>query len=319
VQDAIDAWMAQDLTKGIIEIADSGVYTEDLTLELDHADGPDEGEWLVIQAQDGERPTIAPATGSFSIAAGHEQTSLTLNGLLIRDTGILAPQLLAELNIVHCTLVPGLALEADGTPVDSVAPSIVVHNHNTIMQLNISSSIVGAIHIPSWSRSLSITDSIVDGVGEEAITGNGNLAPALAAPPTTIVRSTIFGQSIVQELTLASETIFTDFIHSNRRQVGCVRFSYVPEGSRTPRRYHCQPSVADPGRVRPAFTSIHYGQPGYAQLTLGTATEIRSGAEDGSEMGVFSLLKQPQRETNLRIGLDEYMRLGLDTGIFFVT
>jgi len=30
-------------------------------------------------------------------------------------------------------------------------------------------------------------------------------------------------------------------------------------------------------------------------------------------------LKQPQRESNLRIALDEYLRFGLEAGIFFVT
>jgi hypothetical protein len=36
-------------------------------------------------------------------------------------------------------------------------------------------------------------------------------------------------------------------------------------------------------------------------------------------MGAFSSLKQPQREANLRLALDEYLRSGLDAGIFFVT
>jgi hypothetical protein len=36
-------------------------------------------------------------------------------------------------------------------------------------------------------------------------------------------------------------------------------------------------------------------------------------------MGVFESLKQPQRETNLRIRLDEYMPYGLEAGILYVT
>jgi hypothetical protein len=36
-------------------------------------------------------------------------------------------------------------------------------------------------------------------------------------------------------------------------------------------------------------------------------------------MGAFSSLRQPQREANLRIALDEYLRSGLQAGIFFVT
>ena len=38
--------------------------------------------------------------------------------------------------------------------------------------------------------------------------------------------------------------------------------------------------------------------------------QIRTGAEDGSEMGAFCVLKQPQRESNLRIRLDEYLPVG---------
>jgi hypothetical protein len=66
------------------------------------------------------------------------------------------------------------------------------------------------------------------------------------------------------------------------------------------------------------FTSLDYGDPGYMQLALANATAIRSGAEDGSEMGAFCHLQQPQREANVRASLAEYLRLGLEAGIFFV-
>ena len=46
---------------------------------------------------------------------------------------------------------------------------------------------------------------------------------------------------------------------------------------------------------------------------------IREGADDGGEMGVMHALFQPQRETNLRIRLDEYLRFGLHAGMFYVT
>jgi hypothetical protein len=36
-------------------------------------------------------------------------------------------------------------------------------------------------------------------------------------------------------------------------------------------------------------------------------------------MGVFNQLKQPQREANLRTALEEYLRFGLEAGIFYVT
>ncbi len=43
------------------------------------------------------------------------------------------------------------------------------------------------------------------------------------------------------------------------------------------------------------------------------------GADDGAEMGAFNMLKQPQREANLRASLDEFLRLGLEAGIIHVT
>ncbi|HMR67355.1 MAG TPA: hypothetical protein PKE64_25360, partial [Anaerolineae bacterium] len=59
--------------------------------------------------------------------------------------------------------------------------------------------------------------------------------------------------------------------------------------------------------------------PAYGQLSLTCPLEIKTGAEDGLEMGAFSFLKQPQREANLRANLDEYLRFGLEAGIFYAT
>ncbi|HSJ57013.1 MAG TPA: hypothetical protein VLC95_07515 [Anaerolineae bacterium] len=161
-------------------------------------------------------------------------------------------------------------------------------------------------------------------------------------PRTTLERVTLFGAVYVREFDVASETIFTGPAVAERRQVGCTRFCFLPAGSRVPRRFRCQPDLAlidyareigketadelpaaerdaVSARVTPAFTSVVYGEPAYAQLTQTCAEEIRTGAEDGAEMGAFEHLKQPQREANLHASLAEYLRLGLQAGIFFVT
>lgn len=167
-----------------------------------------------------------------------------------------------------------------------------------------------------------------------------------AAPPTTLLRTTVFGGTYTQAITLGSEVIWTGRAIAQRRQQGCVRFSYVPPQSRTPRRYRCQPDLeidrrlelaqqrqgspltaaeADTIRRRtrrqivPSFSQRTYGEAAYGQLSQGCPDPIRRGASDGSEMGVFSFLKQPQRETNLRTVLDEYLRFGLEAGIFYLT
>ena len=72
-------------------------------------------------------------------------------------------------------------------------------------------------------------------------------------------------------------------------------------------------------RIQPRFTDSQYGDPGYAQLSNNCAVEICTGAEDGSEMGVFSYLKQPQRQGNLEASLKEYLRFGLEVSIFYMT
>jgi hypothetical protein len=72
-------------------------------------------------------------------------------------------------------------------------------------------------------------------------------------------------------------------------------------------------------RIQPRFTSLEYAQPGYGQLSQICPPEIRQGTEDGSEMGAFSHLKQSQREANLQSVLNEYLRLGLKAGIFYMT
>src|SRR4029077_19391443 len=71
--------------------------------------------------------------------------------------------------------------------------------------------------------------------------------------------------------------------------------------------------------VVPAFTSLRYTHPSYCQLRLSVPEQIRSGADDEAEMGVFHDLFQPQRESNIRARLREYLRFGLEAGVFYET
>jgi len=162
---------------------------------------------------------------------------------------------------------------------------------------------------------------------------SGNVAGTLTGPPVTLENVTVFGTVFVKELTLASNTLFTAPVTCERRQSGCARFSYVPEGSATPRRYRCQPDMALAvipagdlarqslvlSRLAPTFSARRYGQPAYAQLALRTAEELAAGADNGAEMGAFNHLLQPQRIANLRTRLVEYLPFGLEPGIIFVT
>jgi hypothetical protein len=333
-----------DRPNAVITILDSRTYPLPGSITL-----PDNGR-LVIEAANGQRPLLTTPAAGFAVGADGTAPDpdvrgrLTLSGVAVEGflhvTGDLG-----GLRLLHSTVVPGRSI-VDGTPPSSL-PSIVVEPVgatgsavNTHFELQLASSVSGPIACPETARGIWILDSIVDGLGGAALADAGGGRTA----SLTIERSTMLGTTSIHDLE-ASESIFTGAVDTARTQSGCVRFSFVPRGSRTPRRHRCQPDLAiraqldealaaDPtltsaeqdairafvaGRLQPSFSAVEYGQPAYCQLRLSTPVELRTGAADGSEMGAYCQLKQPQRESNLRIRLDEYLPFGLDAGFIYVT
>lgn len=246
--------------------------------------------------------------------AGMSGGNLVLDGLLVQGTLTVAAGDLGGLRVNHCSLEP-----THGGLVVQTAAGL----DNNQLVVTIDHSICGAVVLTDLVQGLHIADSIIDHPkGGDAIQALGTLAD--------IQRTTVFGTAHVQSLE-AGNSIFSDIVTVDRRQAGCVRFSALRQGSDTPRRFRCQPDLAlkdvtDPlkqatilARMVPSFTSERYGDPGYAQLGRTCGMEIRSGAEDGSAMGAFSSLREPQREANLQTSLPEYLRFGLEAGIFYVT
>jgi hypothetical protein len=175
---------------------------------------------------------------------------------------------------------------------------------------------------------LHISDSILDATdpANEAI---GAPDCVVAHARVKIIRSTVLGLVQVHAIDLAENSILDGKVVVARSQEGCMRFCYVTPNSRTPRRYQCQPDLvvkgktgaqktAEETRVKPRFNATRYGRPEYFQLADDCATEIRRGADDESEMGVFHDVYQPQRLANLRARLDEFMPAGMDAAIIFI-
>jgi hypothetical protein len=348
VIDAVNEWIARGRPDTVITILDSRTYALPPLVELRN-----EG-FLIIEAANGHRPLLQTVGTGFqidvsppAIPGGRDRRGhLTLNGVVVEGNLEVIGDL-GRLRLLHATLVPGRRLDEEGAPL-SAAPGIEVQGGlpgaelNNQLRVEIVFSITGALAVPEHAEGLWVIDSIVDGLADDspAITGPS----ASVAPPLWLERSTVIGRMRVRTLEM-SESIVTGRIDTLRTQSGCVRFSFVRPGSRTPRRYRCQPELAaadavkhalerNPGlspavqaqirssvqaQIRPAFTSVRYGQPSYLQLRTSCPLEIRTGAEDGSEMGCFSHLKQPQREGNLRLRLDEYLPFGLEAGIMYAT
>jgi hypothetical protein len=299
---------------GVVELRDSSRYTETLSIKAAAASR------LEVRASNGHRPSIVLG-GELHIDGGAD-AEVTLNGLFILGGPIRVSGALKRLTIRHCTLVPGSVRDAGG----HVLPSVVVESPN--VTLTIERSIVGSLQVVVDAVAV-VTDSIVDSTDMAGV-AYGGLSDACGGT-LTVADTTVIGRVRTTQLTLATNSIFLATVASlappgtlpvdvERRQEGCVRFSYVPLGSRTPRRFSCRPAdAAEATSVRPQFTSLRYGDPGYGQLSRRVAPEILAGADDEAEMGAFHDLGQPQRETNLRMRLDEYLRFGLEAGIFYAS
>jgi hypothetical protein len=349
---ALNQWKTDDPYDAVIEIQKSAVYVEPVMIALKA------NRTLQLRAANRARPVIrlldwqTDTPDALSVTMERE-SRFTMDGLLVagrplqitgpaREEGCPPPPVCgASVVLRHCTFVPGWGIGADCEPNRPAEPSLEMFGVRA--RVHIEHCILGSIQIHQDEVRidpipLHISDSIIDATDpdKEAIGAPGH---AVAHAVMTILRSTVFGIVDVHAILLAENCIFLDCLNVARRQIGCVRFSYVPPHCRTPRRFRCQPDlvvqaiheqVADesrrPGliaseklRVRPQFTSIRYGNPGYAQLAATCALEIKQGADDESEMGVFHDLYRPQREASLRQRLEEFTPAGMEVGLLYPT
>jgi hypothetical protein len=344
VRDAYEQWARDRPASAVIEIADGGVYEGQVHIEMA------ERQSLEIRAANGVRPCIYLADWHASrpdalTVTGGSGSRFALDGILVTGRGIEVRGNLDELAIRHCTLVPGWSLHPDCRPRRPSEPSLALAN--TTARIRIERSIIGAIHViqedvfaePIMIR---ISDSIVDATSVDSL-ALGTPDRAIAPVVLTAARSSMLGQVHVHAIELAENCIFAGHVLVARRQLGCMRFCYIPPGARTPARFRCQPDLVDQAadaltktesvspperdrareaerlRVEPQFVTTRYGGPAYCRLAQGCADEIKRGAEDQSEMGVFHDLFEPQRTTNLRIRLAEYVPAGTDVGIIFAS
>jgi hypothetical protein len=325
---------------GRLTIGDSLTYAQTPTFRVDGVTTPNlPGITVVVAAHDSARPLIA-ATTDISLEIG-ARGRLILDGLVFAGGALrlaAAPDVEPrELVLRDCTLVPGRALNPDGSAVSPGAASLIVEH--PFAKVTLERCITGPLHVVPGDAEVFLTDCIVDAGAPENVAYAADAAGSPGAelslrdirpPPADAAGSTIIGKVHTKLLRLASNSIFFARLGpapgetwiapliAQRRQEGCVRFCYVPPGSITPRPFRCVPDAHDP-TAQPHFTSLRYGQPGYGQLRRITSKSIREGASDGNEMGVTHALAQAQRETNLRIRLEEYLRFGLHAGIFFAT
>jgi hypothetical protein len=337
IQGALDALGGA----GVVEIVDSATYQEALTISAPVANGT-----LELRSADGCMPTVILA-GELSVR-GAARSIVVLNGLQIAGDLIRVPSgpdaagnpnQLGMLRVNHCTLVPGLVIDKDSKPLHPGKPSVVVELPDT--RLSVEASIVGAL-LSDLECVVTVQDSIVDATIASGVAYAG-LDGASAGGTLRLDAVTVIGKIYAKILEFVSNSIllaelaagdaWSVPVLAERRQQGCVRFTYLPPDSRVPHRFRCQPLLPGedvepacvapqagmPVSLGPRFASLRFGNPAYCQMEPITADAIRRGASDEGEMGAFHQLYQPQREANLRIRLVEYLRVGLEAGIFYET
>lgn len=342
LREAVAEWNAWSATagpgcKGLIVLMDSRTYEESLT-GADAVVVPAESElWIVAAsweppAADSGLPTDRRLPGSANAdgirphlrgdlevrggSGGQTRGRLYMNGLRLEGSLTVLEGDLGGLTLRHCTQVPGggrrILVRAGDSSVEPDA--------NAGLELTISRSVLGGVDGPAPFASVKLDESVIDRFDADR---------SIDAPQADLeARSvTILGSTRVRTAS-ATDSLFVGLLLVALKQQGCLRFCWVSVDSTAPRRYRCQPETALGSAaaslhadlvatLRPSFASVAYGSPAYARLRRLCRSEIRAGAEDGSEMGAFTFLRQPQRESNLETALRQYLRFGLSSGLFF--
>ena len=334
---------------GTVRITDSDRYEQPITVTTVSGPAGSADTAVQLEAGEGQQPLIVVP---FALRLQMQpRTRVVLDGLTIaggpvvlEETGDREPRTIVVRN---CTLVPGVERTPEGEPNHPERASLVVLDPWATVQIE--HSIVGPVVAVAGSR-VEVRDSAVDASdraavavcgrapvsgGLRTVTGVADLAVGDGAEPAGEIdlhECTVIGGIHCTELDASNSVLIAVLaagdprpvaVHARRRQVGCVRYSYLPEGSRVGKRYRCAPHPDDPPATRaattPRLTSVRFGDPAYLQMSTTTPDAIRTGADDESEMGVSHLLFTPQREANLALRLDEYLRFGLEAGFCYAT
>lgn len=339
LQQALD-FAAGELTASgavAVEIGNSEIHPQGGTLDLS-VDVP-AGCTIELRAANETRPTLL--LSSEIVVSGEGNSTFALNGLLIAASAGMtpgspspaalvhvpatrpdgSPNLLETLAVRHSTLVPGWSVLADGTPQFGTAATLIAEAAGTTVSA--SQSILGAVRTIEFVT-VKASDSIIDATDPTNV-AFADLDDVSGGGELTLDGCSVVGKVHAVLLRLVSNTIFwagllagdtwTTALISDRKQEGCIRFSFLPAGAKTPRRFECvERVIAGP---QPIFFALRYGRPGYLKLLTSTPDVVRRGADDGGEMGAYHFVLAPLRETDLRVRMEEYMPVGLEFGFIY--
>ena len=305
-----------------------------------------------VVARPGAWPTIYILNSSGLQIACHPGSNFRLSGLRVATQIGSAHTLRITGDDVHitiddCTLVPGRSLDPGGVPREPGRPSLTLDSGQSV---RIRRSILGPIQLAD-DVELVLEDCIVDAgaLDNFAIRADGS-----AGHRVSIIRCTILGRveaenvggpnhysdearelglhtPIVASGVAADEeargirdSIFMSEapdesppVNIQNIQSGCVSHSFIPPGSRVPRRHACIPMLGEDPVHWPIFRSRRYGDADYFVLNHSNREALSRGASNGSAMGVGNRRMMAARLRNLSTVNDHYLRFGYEAGPIF--
>jgi hypothetical protein len=265
-------------------------------------------------------PPVALGPDGLALPVGTVQISgVWLSGQLILSGDE------ASVQVADSTLVPGIALDANGQAAQLGEPSVT--GSALSFTLCLSRVVAGPIALPS-TCSARICNGIVD-AGSEFRPAFAGIDSASPGATLHVENSTVIGRVWAEAIRLASNTIF--YARLGRRdpwlapvwaarvQVGCVRFCWLPAGSIAPRQYQCiPPDAASEPALEATFVTLRFGLPGYCLLSGDVPMAVWKGADNGSQMGVYYQIQETEAVSNIQIRSAEYLPADLERGVFLI-
>ena len=285
-----------------------------------------------IWARDGVRPyvTLKPSAGQRTIKISHDPGigRIELNGLwlgLLLHGAVPAPTDVAELVfqgdweqiwLRDLSLDPGGERAAAPLGAPTTIPHVRLIIEGTVDELLIERSMIGSIAerglggaAPCTAAKIRIADSIVQGHPSGPALNVGTAEVRLDR--VTMIGDCHCGRAEISESIIDGQVLVED------AQGSCFRFSTARSGGRIPAQFE---SVILPDGLPPgSFVSRRFGDPGYLQLSETCPREIATGAENGTEMGVFNRALDPIKRADLKAKVQEYAPVQARVQLLFAT
>jgi hypothetical protein len=273
----------------VVQFEDSATYPNEAPVWPTAPTGTAARVSLTIQAAERERPVVlVDPEQDWDTPAGARYAALTLRGFALGGEGW-----------------SGMTLPtADRVTLELCS---VLHAENTLEFGDVPAGADVSVRLCETAGlvlagpgNLVVADSIVD--------ASFGVALRAAEGEVSLDRVSVGGDVGVRVLE-ASEVIFDGRVTVEDRFRGCVRYSRVTGDSTLPRAYRV---VFD---TPVGVVSRNRRDPAWWRLREDCAPAIGRGAENGSELGAFSLTQLAERMAGFQRRLAEFTPVGLVTGI----